>query len=116
MHSIKVSNLSSDTIDNIKFTSSGPQGWSIDFEPDKIETLEAITGEQTVNVNIKPAEKTVAGDYMISLRASGKQASAGEMSIRVTVVTPTIWGWVGVAIILIVVIGLIVIFMRFSRR
>ena len=53
---------------------------------------------------------------MVYVRASGKQAVADEMGIRVTVETPTIWGWVGVAIILIVVIGVIVIFMRFSRR
>jgi uncharacterized membrane protein len=114
--SITVNNLGSDAIDDIKFTSDTPQGWSVEFEPDKIEVLEAIIGEQTVNVNIKPPSKTIAGDYMISLRASGKQTSADEMSIRVTVETPTLWGWVGVAIILIVVIGLIFIFMRFSRR
>lgn len=113
--SIKVRNLSTDVIDNITFSPSNPEGWSITFEPDKIDVLEAID-EQTVEVNIKPPPKTVAGDYMVSLRASGKQISADEMNIRVTVETPTIWGWVGVVIILIVVIGLAVIFMRFSRR
>ncbi len=113
--SIKVRNLGTDAIDNVKFSPNNPEGWSVTFNPDKIDVLEAID-EQTVEVNIKPPPKTVAGDYMISLRASGKQAAAGEISIRVTVETPTIWGWVGVAIILIVVIGLVVIFMRFSRR
>jgi uncharacterized membrane protein len=46
----------------------------------------------------------------------GKQASADKMVMRVTVETPTIWGWVGVIIIIIVVAGLIGIFMRFGRR
>jgi uncharacterized membrane protein len=113
--SIKVRNLGTSAIDNINFSPDNPEGWSITFTPDKIDVLDAID-EQTVEVNIKPPPKTVAGDYMISLRASGKQATADKMDIRVTVETPTIWGWVGVAIILIVVIGLIVIFMRFSRR
>ena len=113
--SIKVRNLGTDVIDNIKFSSTKPDGWAMEFTPDKIDVLEAID-EQTVEVNIKPPPKTVAGDYMVSLRASGKQTSADEMNIRVTVETPTIWGWVGVVIILIVVIGLAVIFMRFSRR
>jgi uncharacterized membrane protein len=112
---IKVRNLGTDAIDNVKFTSDAPEGWLIDFDPDTIEILDAID-EQTVNVNIKPPSKTVAGDYNISLRATGKQVAASEMNIRVTVETPTVWGWVGVAIILIVVVGLIVIFMRFSRR
>ncbi len=113
--SIKVRNLGTDAIDNIKFTSDKPEGWAIEFTPDKIDVMEAID-EQSVDVHIKPPPKAVAGDYMITLRASGKQTSAGEVKIRVTVETSTIWGWVGVAIILIVVIGLIVIFMRFSRR
>ena len=113
--SIKVRNLGTDVIENVNFSPSNPEGWSITFEPEKIDVLEAID-EQTVEVNIKPPPKTVAGDYMVSLRASGKQTSADEMNIRVTVETPTIWGWVGVVIILIVVIGLVVIFMRFSRR
>ena len=113
--SIKVRNLGTDAIDNVKFSPNNPEGWSVTFEPDKIDVLEAID-EQTIEVNIKPPPKAVAGDYMISLRASGKQTSAGEINIRVTVETPTIWGWVGVVIILIVVIGLVVIFMRFSRR
>jgi uncharacterized repeat protein (TIGR01451 family) len=113
--SIKVRNLGTDAIDNIKFTPDNPEGWSVTFNPEKIDVLEAID-EQAVEMNIKPPPKTVAGDYMISLRASGAQATADDISIRVTVETPTIWGWVGVAIILIVVIGLIIIFMRFSRR
>ncbi len=113
--SIKVRNLGTGAIDNVKISPNNPEGWSITFTPDKIDVLEAID-EQTIEVHIKPPVKTVAGDYMISLRASGKQTSAAEINIRVTVETPTIWGWVGVAIILIVVIGLIVIFMRFSRR
>ncbi len=113
--SIEVQSLSTDVVDNIQFSSKNPEGWSVKFTPEKIDVIEAF-GKQTVEVTIKPPEKTVAGDYMISLQASGKQTSAAEIDIRVTVETPTIWGWVGVGIIVIVVIGLIVIFMRFSRR
>ena len=36
--------------------------------------------------------------------------------IRVTVLTPTIWGWVGVIIVVLVVIGLMVMFWRLGRR
>ena len=113
--SIAVQNLSTAAIENVTFSSTKPEGWSIEFSPDKIETIEAID-EQTVEISINPPPETIAGDYMISLRASGKQASATEMAVRVTVESPTIWGWVGIVIILIVIAGLVVIFMRFSRR
>jgi len=113
--SISVGNLGTAAINDIKLSSTGPEGWQIEFSPDKVDLIVAIA-EQTIDVNIKPPSKTIAGDYVISLRASGKQTSSGEINIRVTVETPTIWGWVGVGIILVVVAGLVVIFLRFSRR
>ena len=113
--SLQVTNVGTATIDNITFSSDKPEGWEITFKPEKIDLLE-IFDPKTVDVNIKPPPKTVSGDYMVSLWISGKQASADKIAVRVTVETPTIWGWVGVAIIVIVVVGLIVIFMRFGRR
>ncbi len=112
--SIEVGNLGTAAIDNINFSSDKPSGWTIEFSPDKIDSLPAID-YQTVDVNIKPPTETIAGDYQITLRASGEQASE-SIDVRVTVETPTIWGWVGVAIIVLVIAGLAYIFMRFSRR
>jgi uncharacterized membrane protein len=113
--SIQVTNLGSAQIDNVIFDSTHPEGWEIKYTPDKLDSIKT-SDPKVVDVNIKPPPKTVAGDYMITLRVSGKQASADRMDIRVTVKTPTIWGWVGVIIIVIVVAGLFVIFMRFGRR
>jgi len=113
--SIEIQNTGSDTINNITFSSSKPKGWSITLSPDKVESLEAGKS-QSLEVNIKPGAKTIAGDYMITLSATGKEATADDLSIRVTVETPTIWGWTGVVIILIVIGGLSFVIMRFSRR
>ena len=115
IYSLEVANFGTDDMTNITFTSQKPSGWEITFEPEKLDVLE-IFEPQTVDVNIKPPPKTVAGDYMITLRVSGEEANADKISVRVTVETPTIWGWVGVAIIIIVIVGLVVIFMRLGRR
>ncbi len=111
---VEVQNNGSAAIDDITFSSNKPKGWTIEFSPDKIDTLAALNS-QTVEVNVKPPAKTIAGDYQISLTAKGKQIS-DDVDIRVSVETPTIWGWVGVAIIVVVIAGLIYVFMRFSRR
>lgn len=113
--SIEVQNLGTAAIDNITFSSLKPTGWTIEFTPEKIDSLSAIDS-QTIDVNIKPPTETIAGDYQITIRTSGEQVSRKEVDIRVTVETPTIWGWVGVGIIVLVVAGLAYIFMRFSRR
>ena len=113
--SIQLTNLGTASIDTIAFTSTHPDGWEIKFTPDKMDSLTAAD-PKNVDVDIKPPAKTVSGDYMISLTASGKQATADKIDVRVTVQTPSIWGWVGVGVIVVVVAGLFVIFMRFGRR
>lgn len=113
--SVMLGNLGSAPIDNIKFSSTKPEGWTIEFKPDKVDSLDAIDS-QTIEVNIKPPPETIAGDYVVKLSASGTQTTSPEMEIRVTVETPTVWGWVGVGVILLVIVGLVGIFMRFSRR
>ena len=112
--SVVIQNTGSGTIENVKFSSIKPDGWSIEFTPEQIDELSA-TAFQTIDVNIKPAPKAIAGDYQITLAADAKQVQK-KIDIRVAVETPTIWGWVGVGIILVVIAGVIFVFMRFSRR
>jgi uncharacterized membrane protein len=109
-----VTNTGSAAVDNITFSSDKPSGWIVEFSPVQIDSLIA-GGSQTIDVNIKPGAKAIAGDYEVNLAAKAEKGTA-EVSIRVTVETPTVWGWVGVAIIVLVVAGLAFVFMRFSRR
>jgi uncharacterized membrane protein len=111
---IEVQNTGSAAIDDITFSANKPTGWTIDFSPDKLASVAALDS-QTAEVNIKPPTKAIAGDYQITITAKGKQISQ-SLDIRVSVQTPTIWGWVGVGIIVVVIGGLVYIFMRFSRR
>ena len=115
VYSVTVKNSGSAAIDSINLSSSAPQDWVIEFPVDKIDSM-AANSQQTLDVKIKPASKAISGDYMVTLTASGKQASAESLQVRVTVVTSSIWGWVGVAVIIIVIVGLAFVFMRFSRR
>ena len=114
IYSILVENSGSGALENIKLSSKKPSGWEIEFTPEEIDNL-STGGFQTIDVNIKPDPKTIAGDYEITLVADAKQATE-SIKVRVTVETPTVWGWVGVGIILVVVAGVIAVFVRFSRR
>jgi uncharacterized membrane protein len=111
---IQVQNPGTASIDNITFSSDQPTDWAVTFNPERIASLNAGSA-QTVTVNIKPEAKAISGDYGITLTAEGKQASQ-SMALRVTVNTPTIWGFVGVGIIVLVFAGLAFVFIRFSRR
>ena len=112
--SILLVNLGTADIKNISQSSSKPEGWDITFNPDKVESLEpGLT--QEVDVVINPSEKTIAGDYAVTLRAESERLYE-KLEFRVTVLTPTIWGWVGVLIVLVVIAGLGVVFWRLGRR
>lgn len=111
---IGVQNTGSASLDNIAFSTDAPTGWSVTYTPDKITSLNAGS-TQTVTVNIKPEAKAISGDYGITITAEGKQ-NTQSLALRVTVETPTIWGFVGVAIIVLVFAGLAFVFIRFSRR
>lgn len=99
---------------NVEFSASTPAGWEVAFEPERIDLLPA--GERTeVTARITPAERALAGDYVVTVRARGEGASdSGEF--RVTLLTSTVWGIVGVLIVAaaVVVLGLAVA--RYGRR
>jgi uncharacterized membrane protein len=112
---IKLVNSGSAAIDNITFTSTKPEGWTINFKPDKVDSLASgITQDVDVTINT-PSGKTIAGDYMINLKADSKKISS-SVDLRVTVLTSTIWGWVGIVIVLVVIAGLAVLFRQLGRR
>jgi uncharacterized membrane protein len=52
---------------------------------------------------------------MLTLNASSEKAS-DKIELRVTVETPTIWGIVGIGIIVVVIIAVAIIFTRLGRR
>ena len=98
----------------LKLSSDEPSGWKITFAPESIEEL-APGQTQPVKAMIKPSDKAIAGDYMVTLTAGGDGASKSS-DFRVTVETSTMWGIVGVVVIAAAVVALSLAVMRFGRR
>jgi uncharacterized membrane protein len=116
---INVTNTGTAALENINITTSvrgSPSNWEVTAEPSEIDTL-AADAEKEVKLNIRPPAKTISGDYEVTVSAKTEASNAGDdVTIRVTVLTQTIWGWVGVGIVVIVVAGLIAMFMFLGRR
>ena len=109
-----VTNNSSISVENITLSSTEPEGWQVNFDNKTIESIEAgATAEITTVIN--PPEKTIAGDYMLTFKASSENSNS-SIDVRATVETPTIWGIVGIGIIVIVIVGVAIIFTRLGRR
>ncbi len=106
-------------ISDLNFYSNKPKDWEVSFKPKKIPTLKPTTLKtpnfQKVDVIIKPKAKAIPGDYLVTITAIGKE-DKGSMELRVTVGKPMIWGWIGIAIVVAVVVALLGVFMKLGRR
>ncbi|WP_042778043.1 NEW3 domain-containing protein [Sinorhizobium fredii] len=99
---------------DIELSAGPPSGWKVEFEPERVDLIAPDAARQ-VNVKITPSEKAIAGDYMVSVRASGGPVSESAQ-FRVTVNTSTIWGMAGLGVIATAVLVLGLAVMRYGRR
>ena len=114
---VTLENRGTAAITNVKLTASAPTGWEVTFDPDTIASLEAdATTPTTVNAQVKPSGDAIAGDYTITVTATGDQSTRDTMEIRYTVETNLLWGVIGVALIVAVAGGVWWVFQRYGRR
>jgi uncharacterized membrane protein len=111
---VVVTNDGSAPAEDIAMSGSGPSGWKIEFDKKTIERV--APGEMAeVSAQITPTDKSLAGDYMTTIRADSRGENASTQ-FRVTVATSTTWGIVAfgfIALALAVMFGAV---LRFGRR
>lgn len=112
--SIYVKNTGSAVNHNIKFMSFKPENWEVKFTPESIDAINPGDFKQ-VEVEITPFEEALVGDYSVSVNVEGEKASK-PIEFRVTVNASAAWGWIGIFIIVLVVIGLTGLFRWLGRR
>src|SRR5215831_15397815 len=111
---VVISNDGTAAADNIELSGSGPNGWKVEFDK---KTIDRIAPNQTaeVNVLITPTDKSLAGDYMATIRAASRGETASTQ-FRVTVATSTTWGMVGFGVIAVALLLMFGAVTRFGRR
>ncbi|MBC7261158.1 MAG: hypothetical protein H5T63_04010, partial [Chloroflexi bacterium] len=66
----------------VELSSSEPSGWAVEFDPKQIDEIPAGK-EVEVTAKIRPFEKAVAGDYMLTLRARPEDGSYKSAEFRI---------------------------------
>lgn len=114
-YSLLLTNSGSAPARNITLSASQPSGWSVEFDPKQVDELPA--GQSLpITAKVKPADQAVAGDYVVSFSAHPQDGATQTADFRITVLTSTVWGFVGVVLIALAlsIVGLAVV--RFGRR
>lgn len=111
---VVVTNSGTAPADNVKLNATAPTGWKVTFQPETIERL--VPGKDAeVQALITPSEKSLAGDYMVSVRANSRGESASSQ-FRITVATSTVWGMAGAGVIGVALLLMLGAVARFGRR
>jgi uncharacterized membrane protein len=100
---------------DIELTATTPEGWKSSFDPKQVGQIPP-SGTQNVKVTLTPSEKAIAGDYQITVRASGTGGLSESANFRITVLTSTLWGAVAIGIIAISLLIVVFAVARFGRR
>jgi len=109
-----VRNTGTSFISDVRLNGSAPTGWTVTFEPKKIDKV--MPGSETqVIATVKSDKKAIPGDYMTNFDARTPEASA-RVSYRFTVKTPMLWGWIGIFIIFIAIGSVYYLFRKYGRR
>jgi len=112
--SFYVKNTGSAVNQDIKFMTFKPENWKVEFNPEKIDAIEPGDLKQ-VEMTITPYEDALVGDYSVGVKVDGEKASK-TIEFRTTVKASAAWGWIGIGIIVVVIVGLFGLFRWLGRR
>ena len=112
--SVFIKNTGTAPQNHIGLFSFKPENWNVDFVPEKVDGLEPGDTKQ-VEVIITPHDKALVGDYSVEIRANGEKVSK-PVEFRVTVKASSLFGWIGIALIVMVIAGLALVFRWLGRR
>lgn len=111
---VVVTNDGSAPLQNVSLSATPPRNWTITFAQEAIAEIPA-NESSTVEATILAANNAVAGDYVVTVRASTPDAN-DQMEIRTTVETSPIGGLLGIGVLIAVAVGLFLVFQRYGRR
>ncbi len=109
-----IQNAGTAPITNVTVSATPPSKWTVTFAPEVIAEI-APGARADVVATITAAGDSLAGDYILNLRANSDDAS-DAIEVRTTVETSPTGYLIGIAILVAVAIGLFVVFQRYGRR
>lgn len=109
-----VRNTGSSLLSGVNLNASTPSGWSVTFEPKKIDRLLPGKDEQ-VFATVKADKKAIPGDYVLNMEAQTPETTSKAV-FRMSVETPLLWGWIGILIVVAALGSVFYLFRKYGRR
>jgi len=108
-------NDGSEAARDVEFSATAPEGWKTSFDPKELPELGAGKS-QSIKVSLAPSSRAIAGDYQTTIRANSAGGLSESANFRITVLTSTVWGAVGIGVIAAALLVVVFSVARFGRR
>jgi len=110
-----VNNGGTQPLTQVTISETAPTDWKVTYSPSNTIASIAAGQSATITATVVPSNDAIAGDYVVTFRATSTDAS-GSVDIRMTIETSPLFGFVGLALIVVVLFGLWWVFQRYGRR
>lgn len=111
---LTIINTGSTDLNDVMLSFSAPLNWDVTFDPKKVDRIQPGNTAQ-VFATIKADKKAIPGDYVTNIDAKTPEVGR-QISFRISVETPMLWGWIGVLIIIIALGSVYFLFRKYGRR
>jgi len=111
----KVTNEGQTAITTLFVEADVPDDWEATITPTQVDTL-SPRSSSTFTVTVELPSDAEAGDYLVNMQALSDQLESDETDVRITAQASNTWGYIGVGIALVAIIGAALLFKRFKRR
>ncbi|MFH2110328.1 MAG: NEW3 domain-containing protein [Candidatus Bathyarchaeota archaeon] len=111
----KVTNDGQSPVTTVYLEAELPSDWEATITPAQVSSL-APRGSTTFTVEVTTPADTVAGDYLLTLKAYSDQLDSEEIDLRVTTQASNTWGYIGFGLVAVAIVGVYFGFKRFKRR
>ena len=109
-----IANSGTAPLESVKLAGTAPTGWEVSFDPAESPPSSPARRHRSRR-SIKPASDAVAGDYMMTVRASAGSLSSSS-DLRYTLEGSRTLGIVAIGVIAVAFILLAGVFVKFGRR
>jgi len=114
-YTAKVTNNGQSPVTTIYLEAALPDKWEATITPAQVSSL-APRASVTFTIEVSTPADTLAGDYMLTMKAYSDQLESSEIDLRVTAQASSTWGFIGFGLVAVAIVGVYFGFKRFKRR
>jgi uncharacterized repeat protein (TIGR01451 family) len=114
-YTAKVTNEGQTAVTTLYLDAIVPDDWETTITPVQVSSLDP-RDSVTFTIVADVPSNTESGDYLITMQVLSDQLDSDEIDIRITAQASNTWGYIGLGMAVVAVVGVALLFRRFKRR